>query len=214
VSEGVSTFDYSMDEVIASKMELVGDGGDFLFLRKGEANGALEVAMYAAQLLDPEQMRALVSFLGNMGGVLVGAGASAFAANKLWEVGLDSLDRFFDNLSRSKDLIGGLQSRIAGARPGGVPEDFRVICSPTPENLLALPVLRKLGAQVRHRSDTADSGLHRFHVNSSRFVLNVRTPGPRYVGVRGSDAAMQGRLVELFLHEWEQCEPAPRITGA
>jgi len=211
--EGIYPFEADLPLVIASKMEFVSDGGDFLFLRKGEAAGALEVAVYAARLLDPDIVAAgqFIAALGAKAAVVVGG---VVAINKGWEVALKQFETFTNNVSGTMDLVARVLAKLRPenqprdvAASDRLPRDMRILCSRTRENELAIPLLTAMGARIRHRPAEVSSGTHRFHVNRSRFVLHFRLPSDRFLGVTGSNPIIRERLRAEFLEEWERCAP-------
>ena len=211
--EGIYPFEADLPLVIASKMEFVSDGGDFLFLRKGEAAGALEVAAYAARLLDPDIITA-AQFIAATGAKAAAVVGGAVAINKAWEIALKHFETFAENVSGTKDLIARVLSKVRPEhhRPDvapndRLPRDMRILCSRTSANELAIPLLTAMGARIRHRPADVSSGTHRFHVNRSRFVLHFRLPGDRFLGVTGSNPMIRERLRAEFLDEWERCAP-------
>ena len=207
----MKSFDYTVERVVASKMEFVVDGGSFLYLRKGEASGAVEVATYALGLLGPGILDAadLLAQIG-MGAAAAAGGIAAF--NKAWEFGLEQLEKFFSNIDRLKEVSGKLRGRIEKSEAPKnsvqvlpVPADMRIICTRNEENERAIPLLRALGARLRHRPSTLNPGTHRYHVNEFRFALHFRASGSRFIGVTGSDPLMRAYLKSDFLEEWERC---------
>lgn len=203
-------FEADATRIIASKMEFVADGGSFLYLRKGEAMGAIEVATFSALLSHPYVTSASEALVA-IGAAAATVGGAIVAFNKAWALGNRQLEKLVANFDRSKQVYAQLAKRIDAASrkalPSGlpVPKDFRVVCTPTKENEKAIPILRALGVRLRHRPKKTPSGSHRFHVNDTRFVLHVRGPGDRFLGVTGSHTFMRERLRADFLEEWEQC---------
>lgn len=219
----ITSFDADVREVIASKLDFVADGGAFLYLRKGEANGALEVATYAVQLLKTtvpvSDAASIVDLLARVGlGAGVAAGGIA-ALNKAWEFGIKQLDKFLKNMDDTKEIYVRITDKLRKVpkEPDVEPEqssarlvlprDMRILCNRDAENEKALPILTALGARVRHRPDNVDSGTHRFHVNEKRFALHYKSPTARYVGVIGSDPFLRERLRADFLYEWDMYGP-------
>jgi len=210
---------YNLDvrEVVASKMDFVSDGGSFLYLRKGEAHGAIEVAAYAIEILQQHWPSggSLVDTLAHFGlgsGAVVGGVASL---NKAWGIALKQYKLFLDNVDDTREIFKpmrddkGLKTITDDENSivSPLPHDMRVICTKDNINVKALPLLLALGARVRHRPDDLLSGSHRYHVNENRFALYYKNIDNRYIGCEGTNAELQAHLKADFLVEWERFGP-------
>ena len=211
-------------EIVARKLDFLSDGGEFLYLRKGEDVGAVEVAIELFNLLQqaatfepdfaPWVPEAIKMAAGIGGGIATVAGVTA-ALNKAWKFGLDQLDTFRDNLQRTKKLF---QKRTSAGkiisweeairmRTFPVPKDLRIICNRDHENEKAIAFFRLFGARIRHRSKSVPSGSHRFYLNDTRAAMFFRQPDKSFLGVTGHDPFLEQKLREAFLQEWESCGP-------
>ena len=224
-ASGLESFEApSEQEIVARKLDFLSDGGDFLYLRKGEDVGAVEVAIELFNLLQqaatfapdfaPWVPEAAKMAAGIGGGVFTVAGVTA-TLNKGWKFGLDQLDLFRENLKRTKglfrkktsagDLISWEEAIRASTFP--VPKDLRIICTRDQENEKAIALFRLYGARIRHRPKSVASGSHRFYLNDKRTALFFRQPDKTFVGVNGHDSFLEQKLKVAFLQEWELCGP-------
>lgn len=219
----IEPFEYSVKEVVASKMDLLADGGPFYFLRKGEAQGAVEVASYAINLvqtylsaLDGVTLPEAAEILSKAG-LLVGASsASAVALNKTWQLGLKQLDSFFTNLDETSKLVKRLKEKLninpetpslSNGFSDVLPTDIRIICNRDSENEKAIPMLHALGARIRHRHAPMNGGTHRFHLSNQRCAMYYKTTNNRYIGLVSNDVFLREKLKADFEEEWNQCGP-------
>lgn len=220
----LKAWDSDLTTIIASKMDFVGDGGEFLYYRKGEALGSPEVAAYATQLIQLAAQNGLdvstvftnaTQMLLTLAGGAAVAGATAAGLLKAWKFAIKQLEAFLDNADKTCEIIARIKRRLSGAPtehkvnsdPRPIPRDIRILCNRTEENARVVPILHALGARIRYRPSHVDNSTHRFHVSQFRFVLNFKTPGRRYLGVAGTDPYLRDRLRSEFLNEWEMFGP-------
>jgi len=222
---GLESFEAASEqEIVARKLDFLSDGGDFLYLRKGEDVGAVEVAIELFNLLQQAANFApdfapwvtdAVQRATEIGeGILTVAGVTA-TLNKAWKFSLDQLDLFRENLARTKKLfpkktsagdpISWEEAIISSSFP--VPKDLRIICNRDSENEKAIAFYRLYGARIRHRPKSAPSGSHRFYLNDKRSALFFRQPDKTFLGVSGHDPFLEEKLKVSFLEEWEVCGP-------
>jgi hypothetical protein len=222
---GLESFEAASEqEIVARKLDFLSDGGDFLYLRKGEDVGAVEVAIDALNLLQqaatlppdfaPWVPDVVTVATGIVGGALTVASVTA-ALNKAWKFGLDQLDLFRENLRRTKCLFpkktstGQLISWEDAVRNSTfpVPKDLRIICNRDSENEKAIALFRLYGARIRHRPKSVATGSHRFYLNDKRTALFFRQPDRTFLGITGHDLFLESKLKSAFLQEWEHCGP-------
>ena len=214
----------SEQDIVARKLDFVSDGGDFLYLRKGEDVGAVEVAIECINLLQqaanlapdfaPWVDEAAKAAMAIGGGVATTAAITA-AVNRAWKFGLDQLDAFRENLERTRKLfpkktsVGEVISWEQAIRNSAfpIPKDLRIICNRDAENEKAIALFRLYGARIRHRPQSVGSGSHRFYLNDKRVALFFRQPDKTFLGVTGHNSFLEDKLKLAFLQEWDLCGP-------
>jgi len=224
-AEGLESFEAANEqEIVARKLDFLSDGGDFLYLRKGEDVGAVEVAIELLHLLQQAAtlapdfapwVRDAAELAARIGTGVVTMAALTGALNKAWKFGLDQLDLFRENLKRVKPLFqkttsaGELISWEDAIRSSSfpVPRDLKIICNRDSDNEKAIALFRLYGARIRHRPNSVASGTHRFYLNDKRSALFFRQPDKTFVGVTGHDDFLEAKLKVAFLQEWKQCGP-------
>ncbi len=183
-TSGIEWFEADEPGIVKLKAEFAEEADEFLYLRKGEDIGSLDIACLLAHInmltdgslhTSLDEMRQWVQFGTNLLTFVPVMGMVYKRAKDFW-----------------------LKRQWSGRKP----RKLLLLLSPDNANREALPIYRAQGYEVRQYSQPSEKGKHRFYLNDKRFAVFLRRPDKTFIGLMGTDEKIRGELRRLFESEW------------